>query len=548
MLLLVGILITVNVLSGFVFTRIDMTQEKRYSLSPSSKELARKLDDIVFFRVYLEGELPPGFNKLKNSMREMLDEFKVYAGDKIDYEFIDPSENPDEKQKKELYKQLAEKGLYPTTLEEKQEAGQSQKIIFPGAIVTYRSKEFPMQLLKSRMGSSPEEMLNISAENLEYEIATMLRKITLEEAPHIGILQGQHEVSDLRLADAVKALSEFYAVDTVTINNKLKALDGFKAVIIAGPDSAFDEKDKFIIDQYIMHGGSVLWMIDHVLMNMDSLSTSSTSLALPLDLNLDDMLFRYGVRINTDLIQDLQCAPIPVVTGYVGNQPRQKLFPWYYFPLLETESSHPIVHNLNAVKGEFVNSIDTIEIGEVKKTILLTTGKFTRVQMTPARVSINMVGDKPDPRAFTRKYVPCAVLLEGNFTSNYLNRIPSQLANAPEINFKGKSENSRMIVVSDADIIMNYVSKKGNIFPLGYDRFTGQTYGNRNFILNCADYLCGNKGILELRGKDFRLRLLDPAKTANTAAVQWMNILIPAVIVILFALIFGFVRTKKFTA
>ncbi len=546
LILLLAILIIANVLSNYLFTRIDMTQEKRYSLSSSSKELASRLPDIVYFRIYLEGELPPGFTKLKNSMREMLDEFKVYSGDKIEYEFIDPSANHDEKQKVTLYRQLSEKGLYPTTLEQKEESGQSQKIIFPGALVTYRSKEYPMQLLKSKIGSTPEQMLNISAENLEYEITSMLRKITATQGKQIGLLMGQNEFSDSRLADIAKGLSEFYKVDTISIRGQLHALDDFSTVIISGPSTIFDEKDKFIIDQYIMKGGTMLWLIDKVMMNMDSLSTSATSLALPGEINLDDMLFRYGIRINSDLIQDLQCAPIPVVTGYVGNQPKQKLFPWLYFPLLQTESKHPIVNNLNAVKGEFVSSIDTIETEGLKKTVLLTTSKFSRVQMTPTRVSINSVADKPDPKLFNRKFIPCAVLLEGNFNSNFANRVPQQLINSPEINFKEKSVDTRMIVVSDADIIVNHVSKKGNIFPLGYDRFTGQTYGNRNFILNCVDYLCGNKDILELRGKEFKLRLLDSGKTENSTFIQWVNILIPVLIILIFALVFNFIRKKKF--
>ena len=546
LILLVSILVLLNVLSRFVFSRVDMTQEKRFTLSSSSKQLSKDLKDIIFFKIYLDGDLPPGFNRLKNSLKELLDEFRVYSGDNIEYEFIDPSASSDEKEKMQLYKQLAGKGLIPTNLEQKDQAGQSQKIIFPGAIVTYRSKEYPLQILKSKMGSSPEQMLNNSIENLEYEISSMLRRITVERGLSVGFLQGQKELPTIRISDASNALSDFYKVDSVNINGALNALKDFSALIIARPDTAFDEKDKFIIDQYIMHGGKVLWLIDRMQINMDSLTASSSNVAVPIDLNIDDMLFKYGVRINTDLLLDLQAAPIPIVTGYVGNQPKQKLFPWYYFPLLQTEGLNPIIYNLNAIKTEFVSSIDTIESENVNKTILLTTSKFSRLQMAPARVSLNMLREEPDPKMFNKQNIPVAVLLEGNFTSNYVNRIPDQIASSSEIDFKKTSELTSMIVISDGDVISNYVNKKGNIYPLGYDRFTGQNYGNKNFILNCIDYLCGNKAILGLRGKEFKLRLLDAAKTENRALIQWINLLLPALIVLIFGFIFNFIRKKKF--
>lgn len=544
--LLLGILIVLNILSGYLFTRFDLTQEKRYSLSPSSKDLAANLKDIVFFKFYLDGDLPPGFARLKNSTREILDEFRVYSGDNIGYDFIDPAADKDEKSRMDLYKELAKKGLFPTNLEQKQKSGESQKIIFPGAIVTYRSREYPLQILKSRMGSSPEEMLNISVENLEYEISSALRKITQEKGAAVGFLKGQGEISNTKTSDAALALSEFYKIDTITINGKLNALKDFSALIIAGPSQPFDEKDKFILDQYIMHGGKILWFLDAMEMNMDSLTASSTNIALPRELNLEDMLFKYGVRINSDLLLDLQAAPIPIVTGYVGNQPKQQLFPWLYFPLLQTDNPNPIVHNLNSIKCEFASSLDTIEAEGVSKTILLATSKFSRLQMSPARVSLNMLRDEPDPKLFNKHDIPVAVLLEGIFSSNYTNRIPDQLASSKEIDFKNKSLPTAMIVAGDGDIIANYVSKKGVPYPLGYDRFTGQNYGNRNFILNCIDYLCGNKEILSLRAKEIRLRLLNPAKTENSSFIQWANILFPAFLVIVFGLIFNYIKKKRF--
>jgi len=547
MTLLLGILIFVNVIAQFAFERIDMTQEKRYSLSNSSKDLAKGLEDIVYFRIYLDGDLPPGFLKLKNSLKEMLDEFRIYSNDNIEYEFIDPSANPDEKQRVELYKQLSQKGLFPTNLEENEKGQQSQKIIFPGAIVNYRSQEIPMQILKSKFGGNSDVMLNNSIENLEYEISTVLRKLSREKSTSIAFLRGQSELPTKKISDAANGLSDFYIVDTVNIIGRLNALKDYKLLIIAKPDSAFDEKDKFVIDQFIMKGGRVLWLIDKLAMNMDSLEKRSTNVAIPLELNIDDMLFRYGVRINSDFVLDMQAAPIPVVTGYVGNQPKQEIFPWYYYPLLSAEGKNPIVNNLNMIKTEFASSIDTIETESVTKTVLLSSSKLSRLQMAPARVSLNILREKADPQMFNRRNVPVAVLLEGSFNSNYENRVPEAIASSKDIDFKSKSENTKMIVVSDGDVIASYVSKKGNVYPLGYDRFTRQTFGNKSFILNCIDYLCDNNGVLELRSKEIKLRLLDPAKIEEPQFIQWLNVILPTIMIIIFGMIFSFIRKRKFT-
>lgn len=545
--LILAIVVLINVLAQFAFTRLDMTQEKRYSLSQSSKDLATHLDDIVYFKIYLAGDLPPGFLKLRNSLKEMLDEFRVYSKDNIEYEFIDPNSNPNEKERVELYKQLSKKGLYPTTLEENQNGSQSQKLIFPGAIVNFRSKEIPMQILKSKLGSGSDEMLNTSVENLEYEISSVLRKISVEKSISVAFLKGQNELSTSKFSDAANGLKDYYIVDTVSIGGKINALKDFKLLIIPKPDTAFSEKDKFVIDQFVMNGGRVLWLIDQMDIEMDSLETRSTTMAIPKNLNLDDMLFKYGVRINSDLLLDIQAAPIPVVTGYVGNQPKQELFPWYYFPLLGTDSKNPIVHNLNLVKTEFASSIDTIETPNVQKTVLLATSKSSRTQSSPARVSLNILRDKPEIQLFNKRNIPVAVLLEGEFSSNFTNRIPDEIANSPEINFQKKSVPTKMIVVSDGDVIASHISKKGNIYPLGYDRFTRQTFGNRNFILNCVDYLLDNKGVLELRSKEIKMRLLDPEKIESPELIKWTNLLLPTLMVTIFGILFAFLRKRKFT-
>ena len=542
---MIAILVSVNIISAFVFFRFDLTGEKRYSLSPSTIEELKKMNDVMYVKIYLDGDLPPAFKKLRNSVKELLDEFRVYARDNIEYEFIDPSASPDKKERDDVYKQLYKKGMQPTNLEERSKGTSSQKVIWPGAVINFRGRETAINFLQTKIGSSPEENINRSVEGLEYAFMNSLRIFGTGNRPKVGFLQGQGELGTKQISDAARALSDYYDVDTVQINQKLDALKLFKAIIIAKPDSAFNEKDKFILDQYIMNGGRVLWLIEPMQINMDSLQATSNNIAIAKDININDQLFHYGVRINDDLAIDLQAAPIPLVTGMVGNQPQQSLFPWYFFPLLNPTSTHPIVHNLNAIKCEFSSTLDTVEAPGIKKTILLSTSKFSRSLMSPVRVNLNMLKDDPDPSYFSQQYLPVAILLEGKFQSVFKGRLSKEILEDKTIGYKEGSPENSMIVISDGDMIANYVSKKGNIYPLGYDRFTQQTYGNKNFILNCIDYLCDNGNIVSLRGKEFRIRLLDPAK-AESKIIGWIAMLVPVMIVLLYGLIHFYIRRRKY--
>ena len=540
-----AILTFINIIAGFVFTRFDLTSEKRFSLAPSSKEILKKMKDVIYIKIYLDGDLPPGFKRLRNATKEILDEFRVYAKDNIEYQFIDPSAVADKQQRNKIYQELAQKGLQPTNLEERQKGGTTQKIIFPGVLMEYRAEELPIQLLKSRMGTGAEVMLNNSIEGLEYDFIKGIKTITTDFKARIAFLQGQGELTTRQIADAVRALRESYHVDTVTINGHLDALKDITTLIIAKPDSVFNEKDKFILDQFVMKGGRLLWLIDAMQIDLDSLSSTSTNVAMAKEINIDDQLFKYGARINYDLVMDMQAAPIPVITGQVGNQPKTELFPWYFSPLITPVSTHPIVHNLNAVKLDFASSVDTVEADEVKKTILLTTSIYSKALMAPARVSLNMLKEEPDKEQFNKPKLPVAVLLEGIFKSNYKNRIPEAIATAPEIGYREKSDPNKMIVIGDGDVIASYVSKKGTIYPLGYDRFTRETYGNLNFILNCVDYLCDDSGLMTLRAKELKLRLLDKAKTENTG-IRWLNTLLPILIIMLYGFIHLLIRRRKY--
>jgi ABC-2 type transport system permease protein len=543
------ILILLNFLGSFVFHRFDLTSEKRYTLSDATKKIVSELNDVVYVKVYLEGDFPSGFKRLRNETKEMLDEFRAYSNDNIEYQFINPSQSADKKEQNEIYKQLYDKGLQPTNLEVKEESGTSQQILFPGAIVSYKGREMPWQLLKTQMGQSSEGQLNNSIQALEYEFASCIRNLTTPIRPEIGFIEGHGELDTLSLNDIKNALGEFYLLKRVKINAQLNALSGLKAIIIAKPDTSFSEKDKFIIDQFVMNGGKILWAIDPLYTSIDSLRKSGGTMALPFDLKLEDMFFKYGVRINPNMIMDMQSSAIPVNKAFQGQQPRFELMPWMFSPLIMPTGNHPIVKNLDVIKIDFGSSIDTLEAKGITKTILLNTSKFSKTLNSPVRVDMRMVNLKPDENQFRDSYRPVAVLLEGEFESLFKNRIPPQIANDSAIGFKEKGIKTKMIVISDGDIIRNEVQySSGKTYPLGYDIYTQQTYGNKNFILNCVNYLCDDSGLISVRARELTLRLLDKKKVKNER-LKWQifNTGLPLLLLFLFGVIHNFIRKRKYT-
>ena len=546
--LLLGIIVLVNFISSNLFTRIDLTSDKRFTLSANSKRLVGNLKDVVFVKVYLAGEFSPGFSRLSQATRELLDELRTYSNGNLEYEFVDPSANPDEKERNLLYAQLYQKGIQPTTVEERTSEGVKRTYIFPGALVSYANVETSVLLLKSQIGVPPELMLNNSIQNLEFEICNAIQKATDPARPQIGFLEGHGELDTAQVADFAQTLRSYYNLKRVTINGQLNALNDLKALVIAKPDSAFNEYDKFIIDQFVMKGGKLIWLLDPMIASMDSMERRGEMIAPARDLKLDDMLFRYGARINYDLVQDLMSSLIPVVTGMVGNQPKQQLLPWYFFPVMTPESKHPIVNNLNSIKGQFVSSVDAINAKGVQTTVLLTTSKYSRIIPAPARVSLGIMQYKPDPKMFPVSHVPVAVLMEGTFTSLYKNRIPPAIAESKEIAFKEQSVPNRMVVVGDGDIIRNDF-QKGQPMALGYDKYTGVTYGNKSFLLNVIDYLCDDKNMMSIRNKEYRLRLIDPAVLEDdTKPLRFINLIAPLLLVIVFGIVKFYVRKRRFAS
>ena len=558
------IIVVINIIGLRFFTRFDLTSEKRYSLSNETKNLLKNIDDIVYFKVYLEGEFPAGFKRLRRETKELLDEFRAYNKN-IHYEFISPSESEDVDERNATYQLLMQQGLKPTNLQVKTKTGMDQQVIFPGAIVSYRNKELPVELLDAQINVPPEAVLNNSIQNLEFKFANVISKLTRKVKPNVAFIEGHGELNSNETYDITLALKEDYIVERLEIDGQINALVNrmlidstsmefkiqpkYAAIIIAKPDSVFSSKDKFIIDQYIMYGGKVMWLIDPVLTSMDSIQNSESTVAVENIIELQDQLFTYGVKLNVDLIMDLNALPIPIRTGQMGNQPQIDFFPWYYFPVITPTSEHPIVRNLNTIKTQFVSSLDTLRTGNVSKTILLESSPYTRTMGIPAMISLGITRQPPDERLYQGPPQPLAVLLEGVFESHFKNRIPPSLAGAKEIGFKEKSEKTSMIIVSDGDIIKNqFHIPDAYPLPLGYDQFTRETFGNKEFILNALNYLTDGPGLISIRSRELKLRLLDKTKI-NKGLIKWqlINLLIPIFIVVLVGILLIWLRKRKYT-
>ncbi|MBN2348211.1 MAG: gliding motility-associated ABC transporter substrate-binding protein GldG [Bacteroidales bacterium] len=546
------IVILIIYISQFVFFRIDLTSEKRYTLSPSTKEILRNLDDVVFIKVYLDGDLNIPFKKMQKSIKEILDDFRIYARDNIQYEFVNSFENTSSEEQQNILTDLYNKGLRPTNIHAKdREGGVSEKIIIPGALLTYNQTEVPLNLLKNNPSLSAEQNINNSIQSLEFEFINLIRTLSNKNTEKIAFIEGHGELDEFQTGDITKALSTYFQVDRGIINGKPGILDPYKAIIIAKPTLKFTEQDKFVIDQYIMNGGKALWFIDAVNVSLDSL-VNGTTLALINELNIEDLLFRYGLRINPNLIQDVQCNVIPVNMAIAGNPPKFVPAPWLYYPLLGVNAGHPVTKNLELVKSEFASSIDTITARKfIRKTVLLQSSASTRIIEVPAMISLDEIKNKPKPEYFNVLDLPVAILLEGFFESAFINRGIEKYFdnNIPEI--REKSMLNKMLVVADGDIIRNDIRKTAQgilISELGYDRYTQQTFSNKEFIVNAVNFLTDNQGIIQLRSREFRLRLLDKHKIQDDR-LKWqlINTLGPVILILIFGIVLAVLRRRKYT-
>lgn len=553
LLLAIAIIFLVNYIAGYLYFRIDLTTDKRYTLSEPSKKVIKELADIVYIEIYLDGDMPIAFQRMRKSLLELMDEFRVIAGDNIKYSFINPSKSSDQSKRNALYQELYDRGLYPTNVKDRdREGGIAEKILFPSAIVSYQGKEVPLNLLMNNPGFSAEVNLNNSIQGLEYSFIDAIRKITLTERKRIAFIEGQGELDEFQTGDITRELSGYYDIDRVTIKEFVTILDPYDAIIIAGPTETYSEKSKFIIDQYLMRGGKIIWFMDEVKVDVDSLSSGSITFALYNDANIDDQLFKYGVRINPNIIQDMQCAIIPVNTAVSGTQPKFAPAPWIFHPLLSASSNHPVTRNLNMIKSEFPSVIDTVgQNPDIKKEFILFSSQNSRISNVPFLISLDQIREKIDPASFDKPYQPVAVILNGKFESVFKNRIITEYAEGQEIEFREKSIPTKMIVVSDADIIRNEVRNRADgvfLSPLGYDRYSKQTYGNKDLVMNMVHYLVDQEGIINLRSREITLRLLEKNRIINQR-LKWqlVNTLLPLVLIVIFGFMWTYLRRKKYS-
>lgn len=557
------ILIFINIIASFLYFRLDLTQENKYSIDDTSKEIISQIDDVLYIKVYLDGDFPAGFIQLKNASRDLLQEFSNYS-DFIQFEFVNPSDR-NEESKNKLYKELIDKGLNPVNLEIAEKDGSVQKIIFPGAIINYKNKSVSLNFLINQFGVNNKVALNNSIENLEFEFLKSIFKLVNKKTKKIAFLSGNGQLQEPYLSDINNSLgtnnnslSEFFSVDffdlkayeldndnNPSLSKQLLKIKEFDALIVAKPTIPFNELEKFILDQYIMNGGKILWLLDGVAMDMDSLkNTNAYSTALPLTLNLDDMMFKYGLRINSDLIMDMQSDQIPIVVGFNGDVPQRKMFPWVYNPLFIPKSKHPIVKNLEAIKTSFVSTIDTVKSEGVSKSPLLFCSPYSKIVKSPHRVSLNILSDEPNIKNFKTKDKIAAILLEGKFKSVFENR----LAPNSDIKFIKSSTENKMIVISDGDIIKNHVNSQGLSYPLGFNHYSKVQYnGNKDFIINCMHYLLENEDLININSNQYTIRLLDRNKVVDDK-LKWqlINLLLPLFIIIILHFCLSHLRKKKY--
>lgn len=565
------IIVLVNIIGSFIYTRFDLTSEKRYTLSDKSKNILKNLDDYVYFRIYLEGDFSAGFKKLRKETKEMLDEFRAYSKF-IDYEFINPSESNDAAERNETYKILYQSGLNFYTETVQTNSGMQQIMVWPGIIISYREKEMAIDLLSGQSGQSQETVLNNSAQDLEYKLISAIKEISTSVKPTIAFVDGHGELADNDVYDIANTLSQKFIIKRATLNEQLNSLmtrdfdkdssivirPAFDGIIIAKPTKPFSEKDKFIIDQYIMYGGKVMWILDPVSADMDSLKNAESTMGLALNLNLDDQLFHYGLRLNRNLLLAYPCAQIGIVTGQGANL-QSMLMPWYYFPLLIPASEHPVVRNLEAVKADFVSSLEpTTSAPEIQKIPLLKTSDYTKVSSAPVYISLEILNQRPSQGMFPQKGLTTAYLLNGVFSSIYENRMPEAIMESAEIGFKTRSVTTSMIVIADGDIIRNqlaqldYAKKNnkrvGSPLPLGYDQYTNNTYGNKQFIENAVSYLIEGEELINVRSRELKIRLLDINRmNANPVLWQIINVVLPSALMIFLGIILALIRKKKYT-
>ncbi|AYN04467.1 MULTISPECIES: gliding motility-associated ABC transporter substrate-binding protein GldG [unclassified Flavobacterium] len=549
LLITIAILIALNIAGTFIFHRFDLTNDKRYTLSPTSLNIVKQVHNPLSVKIYMQGDLPPEFKRLQQETQQLLEEFQAYNKN-IYFEFVNPMENEDESM--DMIKELYRKGLTPINITVDDKGKQSQAMVFPWAIATYDNREVNIPLLKNQMGASTTQKVIGSVQHLEYSIADALNKITKEKQKKVAIIKGNGEMKEIFMAKFLMQIRESYHIGPFTLDSVAKnpigtldALKKYDLAIIAKPTEAFTDSEKQVLDQFIINGGKTLWLVDQVNAEMDSLyNQSGATLAFPRDLNLNDMFFKYGFRITPDLVKDERGSPIKLASGEQGSATQYQQFNWKYAPQVYPESKHPIVKNLGGIKFDFANPIDTLKNG-IKKTVLLQSSPYSKKIGTPAEINLNIVTEETSPNDYLNKgNIPLSVLLEGDFHSMYENRVlPFE-----QKTFQAKGKATKMIVISDGDLVRNQLDKNLTPVELGYDQRSGNLYDNKDFLMNCVNYLLDDTGLINIRSKDLNLPLLDKEKVYQEYSItQFITIGLPILILLVFGLAFTFLRKRKYS-
>ncbi len=550
-----GIVLFINILANVFYAHFDLTEEKRFTLTEPTRELLRGLKDQVYVQILLEGEFPAGFKRLQTATREMLDDFRSESG-YLDYQFDDPALGSIEDVNARR-KALAEQGIAPVNLRVADQGETTQKLIYPVAIFRFGSRQVVVKLLENESGNlSPDEVINNSVSLLEYKFANAIKKILSPARPVILFTKGHDELDDLQLADFDQTLRAFYDTDRILLDSVVQIKpEDCALMVIAKPRSTFSEKDKFKIDQYIMQGGRVLWLIDRMNADLDSMRVTGRFVPTDYPLNIEDMLFKYGIRIQPDLILDLECTKIRLVVGQVGNAPQFDLFPWYFHLAVRPTGTHPVVKNLDRVDLRFCSSIDTIRTKTlVKKTPLLTSSRYSRLQFSPVDLNFEILKYDPDPGKFNKGLQNVGVLLEGAFPSNYENRVSEEMMSGMKqlgMDFKPVSVPTRMLVISDGDVAANFILNRAEKqwFPLGFNQNDNTTYANKDLLINAVEYLIDPNGVIEARSKEVKLRLLDNVRAKEEKTLwQVLNIATPLLLLGLFAWVFNWRRKRRYAS
>ncbi|HLO53906.1 MAG TPA: gliding motility-associated ABC transporter substrate-binding protein GldG [Saprospiraceae bacterium] len=553
-LLVVAIIIVVNVIASFLYTEVDLTDDQRFTLSESTKAVIAAPDDNITIKVLLDGEFPSGFKRLQSSVKDLMDKLRD-INPNIVYEFEDPSEGSP-RVVEQRQKMLVEEKIVPVSLSYSDGTQLVQKAVFPFAIVTYKAKKYIINLLEEQKpGDDEDVILNKSVALLEYKFANAFQKLQAPRSKNVLFTQGNEEWDESQTFRLESEIRRFHKVGRIYLDSLMKLDSTIDLLVVAGPRTPISIQNQFKIDQYVMNGGKVLWLLDKFHISLDSISKNKFYIPTDTDSGVDNLLFKYGARIMPDLIMDLECSYIPQVIGMAGDKPQTKLFPWYYHTSAATTSIHPIVKNVDRINMFFPSTIDTIKTdADIKKTILLTTSKYSRSQLQPMRLTFEILKTAPDPSKFNGGQKPLAVLLEGQFESFFKNRLtPDVQSNLEQmgVQFIEKSKPTKQIVISDSDFAKNLVNTtNGQTEDIGYNKWERKYYkGNKDFVINMIEYMLDDGSILESRSKEIKLRLLDAVKTKDEKTKwQFINVGLPVVLLAIFGIIYHYIRKRRFTS